>query len=278
MGILDNKMFGLSFLEEELLAYSLSSSQNMEFWGKSSNGITPYSAGEMAAQTIGVDDIYDGGYSSLDIYKFPQACELHKALGPPLQENTYGHLCCSSLLIEDACNNKASVQFNEDLMEINGPSWLTGACDAEHLLEAVIANLSSSGGRSSSPSDSLPSCITSQRESSVYCQPQVQSKEVPKLGNCLDQHRVTEPEILDRVESSASLDGMASTLTNEEQQVKGHGRVQSVKGKKSNFKTSRIKNGNILKPRPRDRQLIQDRVKELRELVPNGSKVRVSVL
>ena len=34
--------------------------------------------------------------------------------------------------------------------------------------------------------------------------------------------------------------------------------------------------GNSHKPRPRDRQLIQDRVKELRELIPNGSKVNHS--
>lgn len=35
----------------------------------------------------------------------------------------------------------------------------------------------------------------------------------------------------------------------------------------------RAKPGESSRPRPRDRQLIQDRIKELRELVPNGSKV-----
>lgn len=35
----------------------------------------------------------------------------------------------------------------------------------------------------------------------------------------------------------------------------------------------RARPGESRKPRPRDRQLIQDRLKELRQLVPNGSKV-----
>ncbi|KAF9597557.1 hypothetical protein IFM89_019571 [Coptis chinensis] len=34
----------------------------------------------------------------------------------------------------------------------------------------------------------------------------------------------------------------------------------------------KARNSDVQKPRPRDRQLIQDRVKELRELVPNGGK------
>ena len=35
----------------------------------------------------------------------------------------------------------------------------------------------------------------------------------------------------------------------------------------------RAKAGESTRPRPKDRQLIQDRVKELREIVPNGAKV-----
>lgn len=40
---------------------------------------------------------------------------------------------------------------------------------------------------------------------------------------------------------------------------------------KSNRK--RLKPGQNPRPRPKDRQMIQDRVKELREIVPNGAKV-----
>ena len=41
--------------------------------------------------------------------------------------------------------------------------------------------------------------------------------------------------------------------------------------KSSNRK--RLKPGENPRPRPKDRQMIQDRVKELREIVPNGAKV-----
>ncbi|KAL9168810.1 hypothetical protein ABFS82_04G039700 [Erythranthe guttata] len=40
----------------------------------------------------------------------------------------------------------------------------------------------------------------------------------------------------------------------------------------------RAKPGESCRPRPRDRQLIQDRIKELRELVPNGSKCSIDSL
>lgn len=42
---------------------------------------------------------------------------------------------------------------------------------------------------------------------------------------------------------------------------------------RANVTKKRAKPGESNRPRPRDRQLIQDRIKELRELVPNGSKV-----
>lgn len=40
---------------------------------------------------------------------------------------------------------------------------------------------------------------------------------------------------------------------------------------KANRKRSRP--GESPRPRPKDRQMIQDRIKELREIVPNGAKV-----
>ncbi|CAL0303984.1 unnamed protein product [Lupinus luteus] len=47
-------------------------------------------------------------------------------------------------------------------------------------------------------------------------------------------------------------------------------------GCKSNRK--RLKPGETPRPRPKDRQMIQDRVKELRELVPNGAKCSIDAL
>ncbi|KAL5981899.1 hypothetical protein ACLOJK_015966 [Asimina triloba] len=46
----------------------------------------------------------------------------------------------------------------------------------------------------------------------------------------------------------------------------------------SKIHRKRAKPGESCRPRPRDRQLIQDRVKELREIVPNGSKCSIDAL
>lgn len=268
--MMDMKIFGFSCLEEELLAYSLSSGDNVELFGESLSGVDPYYGGGMAAQLFEDNHINDGGYKGMNsFYRFSEDCELHKALGPSFQKRTYDHLWDSSVMSEDPCINKSSMFYNKDLMEIIEPSWFTGGGDAEYLLEAVVANLCAIPDDAlSSPSDYVRSCTT--RHSSVFCQPQVQSKADCRINN----HSVQPPAFLAKVDSSASLEGMTSTLTDEGQQVKGHGRVQSGKGKKSfNVKTSRTRNGNNQRPRPRDRQLIQDRVKELRELVPNGAKV-----
>jgi hypothetical protein len=68
---------------------------------------------------------------------------------------------------------------------------------------------------------------------------------------------------------------MMSTIFDQEQQEKEQSYKHPWKGQKmSNVARRRARPGENQKPRPRDRQLIQDRVKELRELVPNGSKVR----
>ncbi|PON90815.1 Myc-type, basic helix-loop-helix (bHLH) domain containing protein [Trema orientale] len=277
LDMIDTKMFGLSCLEEELLAYSLSSGDNVELFGESVSGVDPHYAGDMAAQLVGDDHIYDGSYKGMDgFYSFSEDCELHKALGPSFQKRTYEHLWDSSYSREDPCV-KSSMFYNKDLMDFIEPSWFTGGSDAEDMLEAVVANLCSiSDDALSSPSDSVRSCITRQ---STFFQPKVQSKADCGVGNHSVKQNLAASPILAKVDSSASLDGMTSTLTDEGKQVKGHGRTQSGKGKKStNVKTSRTKNGNNQRPRPRDRQLIQDRVKELRELVPNGAKCSIDGL
>ncbi|KAL9371818.1 hypothetical protein Peur_036958 [Populus x canadensis] len=46
----------------------------------------------------------------------------------------------------------------------------------------------------------------------------------------------------------------------------------------SKLNHKRLKPGENLRPRPKDRQMIQDRVKELREIVPNGAKCSIDSL
>ncbi|XP_024028273.1 transcription factor EMB1444 isoform X1 [Morus notabilis] len=275
------EMFGFSCLEEELLAYSLSSGQDVELFENSLNGVTPCTAGEMAAQLFG-DDYINNGYckSMTSFSRFPEDSELHRALGPSFQErNTYEHFWDSSFLIEDARTNRPSAFCNRELLDVIEPSWFGGSGDKDYLLEAVVTDLCcSSDDVLSSLSDNVPSYVTSSRQS-TFSQPQVQSKAGPRMQNCSIQSNLAKPSFLPRVDSLTSLDGMTSTLTNEGRQVKVQGPVQSSKQKRPpNTKTRRTRNGSTQKSRPRDRQLIQDRVKELRELVPNGAKCSIDGL
>ncbi|GJN28243.1 hypothetical protein PR202_gb16347 [Eleusine coracana subsp. coracana] len=56
--------------------------------------------------------------------------------------------------------------------------------------------------------------------------------------------------------------------------------ASNSKGLDTTSKTNRKRSrpGESAKPRPKDRQLIQDRIKELRELVPNGAKCSIDAL
>ncbi|KAK6164499.1 hypothetical protein DH2020_001363 [Rehmannia glutinosa] len=83
-------------------------------------------------------------------------------------------------------------------------------------------------------------------------------------------------------ETSSSLNSVACGV----ESLKGFSSASSSRGSehlerarvpvKTNKKRARP--GESCRPRPRDRQLIQDRIKELRELVPNGSKCSIDSL
>jgi hypothetical protein len=91
-------------------------------------------------------------------------------------------------------------------------------------------------------------------------------------GYSINQSSVVEEDVHNLSNSTEVCGGMSSKgfsstcpSTYSEQLDK---RSESAKNSKK-----RAKPGENCRPRPRDRQLIQDRIKELRELVPNGSKV-----
>ena len=77
---------------------------------------------------------------------------------------------------------------------------------------------------------------------------------------------------------TSSFDGNASLLIDKAQQEKANSHMQPIGGPKlSSSSKKRTRVGNNQKSRPRDRQLIMDRMKELRELVPEGGRVRIYV-
>ncbi|XP_030480781.1 transcription factor bHLH155 isoform X1 [Cannabis sativa] len=277
LDIIDTKMFGSSCIEEELLAYSLSSGDNVELFGKSLSELNSVYDGAMAAQLFGDNHIYNGTCEEMNsFFRFSEDYGLNSSLPSTSRKRTHEQFWNSSEFSEDPFINNSSLLYNKDLMDIVEPSWFTRGTDAGQMSEAVVTNLCTfSDDALSSASDSVRSCTT--RQSSPFLQPQVRSKVDSRMSNLSVQQNLTTPVFLAKVDSSTSLDGMTSSLTDEGQ--KDQVRVQSGKGRKlSNLKSTRGRSGNIQKQRPRDRQLIQDRVKELRELVPNGAKCSIDGL
>ncbi|KAL8260613.1 hypothetical protein R6Q59_028566 [Mikania micrantha] len=79
--------------------------------------------------------------------------------------------------------------------------------------------------------------------------------------------------------SAITYEGVVEELTEEEGQQSNYDVFHRSKGSKASVASKkRVKSGANQKARPRDRQLIQDRLKDLRELIPNGAKCSIDGL
>ncbi|CAK9185168.1 unnamed protein product [Ilex paraguariensis] len=234
------------------------------------------------------ETVHENGSS---VFSFPRHCELHKALGSAFQGHNNQELYISG---KDTCISSSLIS-NGDPMHNNAPSYweFGGSCvtqyDAEHLLESVVSTAcSGSDDNSSKNLNSAKSSTTSSGQyaasSTVQCQTEgsalVEAVTVPwNLGTSAFLARgrtaTTNPD-----PAASSYESTISALIEEEEhQKKGSGYLHPHKGSNlSNFSKRRARRGENKKPRPRDRQLIQDRVKELRELVPNGAKCSIDGL
>lgn len=273
--MLDSRMFELSCLEEEPLAYTSSSTHNMELFGESFNGVNFCSARDMETQHFGNYNSYDESYRSMgNFFSFPEDCELHKALGPAFQLEIDEQPWDSSLVVEDAFDGSSFI-CNRNFFETVEELQFTKTSDGKYMSEAVGANLCSIvDDSSSSLSESVLSYTSAAKQFNV-CKPKFQSSMSPWVKSFPEAGNLDISAFLAKEKTSASFSGAMNALIDKEMQVKDNSYLHPRKGKKSNGKTTRVRNSTNQRPRPRDRQLIQDRVKELRELVPNGSKVGV---
>ncbi|KAI7730129.1 hypothetical protein M8C21_001417 [Ambrosia artemisiifolia] len=172
--------------------------------------------------------------------RFPAGCELYEALGPTFykQKNCFDW--------ETVTTETLTVD------QMAGDTSSTQTSGSENLLEAVVASVccsdsdtkwSKSSGQPVKPLSRLqPTPSDLQTASSI----------------CYSFER--------------SLQGFSSASVSRCSEQLDAPREPPKAGKK------RARPGESGKPRPRDRQLIQDRIKELRQLVPNGSKCSIDSL
>ncbi|CAF2164357.1 unnamed protein product [Brassica rapa] len=147
--------------------------------------------------------------------------------------------------------------------------------ETDHLLDAVVSGARSSSSTkqisSDETSESCKTTMTKVSNSSVTTTP---SHSSPQGGLYNEKKPVGPPP-----SSSALYGSQISSWVEQAHSLKREGTPkvnETAKPAASNRK--RLKPGENPRPRPKDRQMIQDRVKELREIIPNGAKCSIDAL
>ncbi|KAI4349408.1 hypothetical protein L6164_010000 [Bauhinia variegata] len=222
--------------------------------------------GKLVFQTQSTDPCYkDISNASL---KFPAGCELHEALGP-------------AFLKRSRCFDW-DAQVNQDTKTVVMPeeiscSQLTSESLPEHLLEAIVGNVCHSNNDVNSELSfctSVQSAMAPERnpKASIHTVHTINSEsfstDQPSLFREDKQHCLSSSGIC----GVMSPKGFSSTCPSSCSEQFDRSSEPAKNNKK------RARPGESCRPRPRDRQLIQDRIKELRELVPNGAKCSIDSL
>ncbi|CAJ1901633.1 unnamed protein product [Sphenostylis stenocarpa] len=204
------------------------------------------------------------------VLNFPAGCELHEALGP-------------SFLKGSKCFDWPA-QVNQDMKTVEmsdeiSTSQLTSESRPEHLLEAMVANICHSNNNDVNSElsfcTSMQSALASGKnhEASIHNAHAINSE-----GYSIDQLSLVKEDKHHSLSSSSGICGvMSSKGVSSAFPSSSSGQLERSSEPSKNSK-KRARPGESCRPRPRDRQLIQDRIKELRELVPNGAKCSIDSL
>ncbi|XP_042973653.1 transcription factor EMB1444-like isoform X3 [Carya illinoinensis] len=196
---------------------------------------------------------------------FPAGYELHEVLGPAF-------LKTSNYLNSAKTEDGVIIEMPKGMSS----SQLTSNYYPDHLLEAVVSNVFQSN--SDVKSDKLLTKPV-QSLSTTEVNPESSGHTVDAITSV--HYPFEQPSHLEKDKqhclSSSGLCGVISPTSFSSNCTSTCSELErSSEPAKNNKKRSRP--GENSRPRPRDRQLIQDRIKELRELVPNGSKCSIDSL
>ncbi|OMO66392.1 hypothetical protein CCACVL1_21175 [Corchorus capsularis] len=261
LAIGERELMGLYSLKEESQTYPECNGYPVGECGEILDGlIYPYPASDFLDLPLG-----DYNFDDASFLDFHEDCELLNALGSGFQRQGNEYLWESSFLNEDVLR---------DLFDGIEPSLSTEGGD-EYLLQAVVGQVYDESVDIANRSNHF---MTSKGQVPLSSRPQ------SMRGNPISVSQVTsafvgEPKHTSSSKTTASFQSTVSTITDNKKMGKDGYYTQSKKGlKQSSVTKKRARPGDNPKPRPRDRQMIQDRLKELRELVPNGPKYSIDAL
>ncbi|CAI8602860.1 unnamed protein product [Vicia faba] len=228
--------------------------------------VSPYVRADTEMSTFQTESCYEDILYSL---KFPAGYELHEALGPGfLKESKYFDWAVQGN--QDGKDAEMSDEFS--------CSQLTCESRPEHLLEAVVTKVC----RSNNTVDNEFSFSTSVHDAMVFGRnPEVPIHNVRPInseGYSIDQPSHVKENKHNRSLSSSGICGVISPKSFSSACPSSCSNQFERSSEPSKNSKKRARPGESCRPRPRDRQLIQDRIKELRELVPNGAKCSIDSL
>lgn len=274
--------------EEKLRASPHCYELNRRMCGDFVNGLIDFHFEESVTEQTFVGNGFDNAIceSENNFFNFHGACELGKALGSVIQDKPYEHICGTSILGQDVCHSicEREPSCTADVSGVVSVGFPVNEVEVEHLFSTVVANASSSfdddsSDKSNVTSINMPSCGFSKSRGQSKRTTSIKEDQVP--WNFLISESIA-PGLDTASNLSASvtsIESKISSLSDKQQPRKGHDSLN--RGKSSRLSTTskkRARTGDNHKPRPRDRQLIQDRIKELRDLVPNSEKCSIDGL
>lgn len=222
--------------------------------------------------------------------------DLFDVLGADFKSKLFNNCWTSSLSNWDKNNLLSSEIYSTS--QGNSESGIFSSTNTDHLLEAVVSKANPSmnqciidddvsckttltnASSSSAPSTSLPYGrlgFSDHVKGELFGVPKYLAKAAKLMSSCSKEESGTYSQ-----GSSIYGSQISSWVEKDHQKGKQSNSVSTGYSKKpeETGKTNRkrLKPGENPRPRPKDRQMIQDRVKELREIVPNGAKVKPSHL
>lgn len=248
-----------------------------------SNEVDFYFDGDMLdPHSLGVDcsDTILGNVSNS--FSYPTECELYEALGCTIRNNSSGFGTNTASKSISTADHMFNVE--PSVGEYNG--WRLKEDNAENLLEAIVASACCFSDDYSLHKMAGLESINMQSGKPVRpCKRQNQFTESALVGDAVTHSTLTSASAgadkygFTNSLHSASFDCVVRAFNEGQHQTKVFSSLSCHKESKiSNTNKKRRRSGDSHKPRPRDRQLIQDRLKELRQLVPNGAKCSIDGL
>ncbi|XP_058197098.1 transcription factor bHLH155-like isoform X2 [Rhododendron vialii] len=192
-------------------------------------------------------------------FEFSAGCELYEVFGPVYQKQ------------RSYCDWEAEKSETGTAIEVSEgldcSSLLTADSGSAQLLEAVVANVYC-GVTDVKSEKSFCESAKSQLTTEEMSQPTCDKNTDGSTGYTFNQ-AIGERGALCLSSEACGASSFRGFSSRSQSMLSG--RLDSAQDPAKINKRARP--GGNCRPRPRDRQLIQDRIKELRELVPNGSKV-----